>query len=96
VAALGVLAIAMISYTPSASALVADLAPESLRGIYLSINSQCWAIGYLIGPPIGGWALDRSAEVARGFWLVAAISIGVGILILHYLGKVLATRPRMG
>ncbi len=95
VAALGVLAIAMISYTPSASALVADLAPESLRGIYLSINSQCWAIGYLIGPPIGGWALDRSAEVARGFWLVAAISIGVGILILHYLGKVLATRPRM-
>lgn len=96
VAALGVLAIAMVSYTPSASALVADLAPESLRGIYLSINSQCWAIGYLIGPPIGGWALDRSAEIAHGFWLVAAISIGIGILVLRYLGKVLATRPRVG
>jgi MFS family permease len=85
--ALGMLAIATISYTPSASSLVVDLAPPSLRSIYLAINSQCWAIGYLIGPPLGGWALDQSANFAHNFWLFCALSIGVGILILTYLEK---------
>lgn len=87
--ALGVFAIAMVAYTPSASALVVDLAPESLRGIYLSINSQCWAIGYFIGPPLGGWALDQSSHIAHNFWLVAAVSISIGILILQYLNRIL-------
>jgi MFS family permease len=87
--ALGVLAIATVSYTPSASALVVELAPESLRGIYLSINSQCWAIGYFIGPPLGGWVLDQSATIVHSYWLVAAASTGIGILILQYLDHIL-------
>ena len=89
--ALGVMSIAMVAYTPSASALVADLAPESLRGVYLSLNSQCWAVGYFIGPILGGWALDRSATVAHSFWLVCASSIAIGILILQYLKTILFT-----
>lgn len=87
--ALGVLAVATVAYTPSASALVVDLSPPSLRGIYLSINSQCWAIGYLIGPPLGGWALDRSLSFAHSFWLASAASISLGILILRYLDRIL-------
>ncbi len=86
--ALGVLAIAMVAYTPSASALVVDLAPPSLRGIYLSINSQCWAIGYLIGPPLGGWALDQSQAVADSFWLALALSVAIGIGILQFLDQI--------
>lgn len=86
--ALGVFAIAMVAYTPSASALVVDLAPESLRGIYLSINSQCWAIGYFIGPLLGGWALDQSSYIAHNFWLAAAFSISLGILVLQYLNRI--------
>lgn len=89
---LGIMAVAMVIYTPVASALVADLAPQSLRGVYLSINSQCWAIGYLIGPPLGGWALDRSVNFAHNFWLVAAGSISIGIVILQYLKRVLLNR----
>jgi MFS family permease len=87
--ALGILAIATVAYTPSASAFVVDLSPPSLRGVYLSINSQCWAIGYLIGPPLGGWALDRSQLFARNFWLASAISIVLGIAILKYLDRLL-------
>lgn len=87
--ALGILAIAIVAYTPSASALVVDIAPESLRGVYLSLNSQCWAIGYLIGPPLGGWALDQSRLIAHGFWLAAAASISIGIVILQYLNRLL-------
>ncbi|MDP8964706.1 MAG: MFS transporter [Cyanobacteriota bacterium] len=90
--ALGVLAIATVAYTPSASALVVDLAPESLRGVYLSINSQCWAIGYFIGPPLGGWVLDQSLALAHGYWLAAAASTSIGILILHYLNRILKNR----
>lgn len=94
--ALSVLAIATVAYTPSASALVVDLSPPSLRGIYLSINSQCWAIGYFIGPPLGGWALDRSPSFAHRFWLVFAASISIGILILKYLDRILKNRMTEG
>lgn len=80
--ALAVLAIATVTYLPSASSFVVELAPDALRGVYLSVNSQCWAIGYFIGPPLGGWALDQSAQVAHGFWLALAASgiLGIGIL----------------
>ena len=88
--ALGVLAFAIVAYTPSASSLVADLAPSYLRGVYMSLNSQCWAIGYLIGPPLGGWALDRGNTFAHSFWLVTAGSTVLGILVLQVLDRMLA------
>ncbi|HIK30119.1 MAG TPA: MFS transporter [Oscillatoriales cyanobacterium M59_W2019_021] len=87
VAGLGVLAIAMVAYTPSASALVADLAPPNLRGVYLSINSLCWAVGYAIGPPLGGWAMDRSDAISHGFWLGLAASVAVPWGILWVLDR---------
>ena len=90
IAALGTMSLGMVSYTPVASGLVADLAPESLRGVYLSINSQCWAIGYFIGPPLGGWALDN--PYTSYFWLVCAGSILFGLVILQYLKKLIKIR----
>ncbi|ERN41642.1 arabinose efflux permease [Rubidibacter lacunae KORDI 51-2] len=94
IAALGILALAIVSYTPSASALVADIAPKSARGIYSSLNSQCWAIGYFIGPPLGGWALDQNEAIARNFWLVGAISTLGGIAILRGLDRILLRSQR--
>lgn len=93
VLALGMMAIAMIIYTPIASALVVALAPESLRGVYLSLNSQCWAIGYLIGPTLGGFAMDRSTEFAHGYWLVLVGSLPLGFLILQGLERQLRQKP---
>lgn len=84
---LGILALAVVGYTPASSSLVADLAPDSLRGIYLAINAQCWAIGYLIGPPLGGWALDQSPEIVYNFWLSLALSILISLLILKNLDR---------
>lgn len=88
-AALGLffLSVATVAYTPFASGLVVELAPESLRGVYLSINSQCWAIGYLVGPPLGGWALDQGKFAANNFWLGLAASVGVAILILQIVDR---------
>lgn len=86
-AALAVMAIATVSYTPSASSLVIHLAPESLRGVYLSLNSLCWAAGYFIGPTIGGWAMGSSRLIANGFWIGALLSVGMILLILQVLGR---------
>jgi MFS family permease len=88
---LGVMSLGMVTYTPVASSLVAQLAPESLRGVYFSINSQCWAIGYLIGPPLGGWALDHP-QFTNYFWLICAASILLGLGILQYLKRLIKIR----
>ena len=88
---LGVMSLGMVTYTPVASSLVAELAPESLRGVYLSINSQCWAIGYFIGPPLGGWALDHP-EFTGYFWLICGASVLIGLGILQYLQRLIVQR----
>jgi MFS family permease len=88
---LGLMAIAMASYTPIASALVVSLAPDSLRGVYLSLNSQCWAIGYLIGPALGGAAMDQPQALANGYWLMLMGSIPMGLIILRALDRQLQT-----
>lgn len=86
---LGILSLGLNSYTPSASSLVADIAPASLRGVYLSLNSQCWAIGFFVGPPIGGWALDQSRWITDQFWLVAAATTLIGMFALRTLNQLL-------
>jgi len=91
--ALGVLSVGMASYLPSASSLVADIAPESMRGAYTSLNSQCWAIGYFVGPPLGGWAMDRGGEIAVNFWLAAAVTTIAGVAILRGLERILQNYP---
>lgn len=96
VLSLGLFAIAIVSYTPSASSLVTDLAPESQRGVYFSLNSLCWAAGYFIGPPLGGWALDQSPLVADTFWLSLACSVVVTIAILQYLHRMLRREKGLG
>jgi MFS family permease len=86
---LGVFALATVSYTPSASALITDLAPEAQRGVYFSINSLCWAAGYFIGPPLGGWALDQPRPIVDNFWLGLTLSVVITVVILQYLKRIL-------
>jgi MFS family permease len=93
--ALGLMAIAITTYMPVASSFVVMLAPEALRGVYLSVNSMCWAVGYFIGPPIGGWALDQPRPIADQFWLGAALSVAPMLAILGYLdGQLEAQQKR--
>lgn len=86
----GILAIATVSYTPSASSLVAELAPPSLRGLYHSLNGQCWAAGFFIGPILGGWVLDRPRPLADALWPGLSLSVGATILILLLFERILS------
>ncbi len=87
IASLAVLSIAATIYKPFAPAIVAELAPESLRGAYLAISYQCWSIGYFIGPVLGGWAMDQSRAIAHGLWIVTAISALFSLFILYFLAQ---------
>lgn len=89
IAALGVLSIATAVYKPFAAAIVAELAPPTLRGSYIALSSQCWAIGYFVGPLLGGWALDQSAAIAQYSWLGAALSTLAGLATLMVLDRAL-------
>jgi len=93
IAAFSMLAFAIVTYMPSAASLVVDIAPESLRGVYLAVNSQCWALGYFMGPPIGGWALDQSRSIASAYWLVLVATVAITVLILQVLDKMISHRP---
>ncbi|MEH2363474.1 MAG: MFS transporter [Nostoc sp.] len=88
--ALGVFAVAIVSYTPSAASLVTELAPENQRGVYFSINAVCWAVGSFIGHPLGGWALDQPRVITDSFWLGFSLSVAIAVVILQYLNRILA------
>ncbi len=76
-------AIAIAAYNPTASALTADIAPAHLMGVYTSLNSLCWAVGFAIGPPLGGWALDQSLGVVQIFWgSLALLSLGMWVILV--------------
>ncbi|MGI8502988.1 MAG: MDR family MFS transporter [Hassallia sp.] len=94
--ALAIFALAIASYTPSASSLVTDLAPQSQRGVYLSISSLCWAVGYFIGPPLGGWALDQPRILRDSLWLGFSFSVVITLVILQYLNRILPTHTKLG
>jgi MFS family permease len=87
IASLSVLSIASAIYKPFAPVIVAELAPESLRGAYLAISYQCWSIGYFIGPILGGWAIDQSRTTAHNSWMVAVVSTISGLIVLHLLNQ---------
>ncbi|MBN3895032.1 MAG: MFS transporter [Nostoc sp. NOS(2021)] len=88
--ALGVFAVAIVSYTPSAASLVTELAPENQRGVYFSINAVCWAVGSFIGHPLGGWALDQPRIITDSLWLGFSLSVIIVVVILQYLKRILA------
>jgi len=93
IAALACFSLAIVAYTPAASTLVIEIAPTRLRGVYLAINSLCWAVGYFIGPPLGGWALDR--DVRDLFWVGCAIAPLLGIAVLSWLDRLVVQRERV-
>jgi len=68
---------------PNQGALVADLAPERLRGRYMAFSTLSWEVGFAIGPAVGGIVLDRSPNA---LWVLAAVTClvaGLGALALE-------------
>jgi MFS family permease len=69
---------------PAQSALVADLAPEALRGRYIALLTNSYAVGFIVGPAVGGALLAASAS---GLWALAAI-----VLLIAAVGALAMSR----
>jgi MFS family permease len=68
---------------PTQAPLVADLAPDHLRGRYFALGSMSWSAGSILGPAVGGPLLGWHPLAV---WpLAAAISVfaAVGCLALE-------------
>jgi MFS family permease len=83
---------------PAHQALVADLAPERLRGRYFSVHSMSWGLGGAAGPAIGGLIL---ASAPFALWPLAAavcVCAAAGALALEryvppHLGRIPRAEP---
>jgi MFS family permease len=83
VAFIAILSLGETLLSPVASAEVADLAPEAVRGRYMGVWTIVWNGGAALGPAFGGWAMDtvggREAFVAL---LVVGLAGAVWFLAL--------------
>ncbi|MEM6256301.1 MAG: MFS transporter [Cyanobacteria bacterium P01_D01_bin.156] len=91
IAAFGLISLAEILYSPAGVSLLGEMAPENLRGIYFSLESQCWSIGFTVGPAMGGWALDHPDIVGINLWLYIITGGFVASVILAVLKQQLTT-----
>ena len=56
-----------ITASAVAPALIADLSPVELRGLYQGIFGSAWGLSFFIGPVLGGWVYERFGPDA--LWL---------------------------
>jgi MFS family permease len=79
----GVWTLGEIAGATVAPAVVADLAPIDMRGLYQGIFGSAWGLAHFTGPVLGGWVMDRFG--AHGLWLacfVAGVALAVAYLAM--------------
>jgi MFS family permease len=78
-----------IAATSVSPAIIADLSPVQLRGLYQGIFGAAWGLSYFIGPLAGGWVYDRWGS--NTLW-VACLFIGFVIALCYWALSVPARR----
>ena len=80
-----------IAATSVAPAIIADLSPVRLRGLYQGIFGAAWGLAYFVGPLAGGWVFER---LGSSILWTGCLVLGL-ILGLCYLGLRIPARRRM-
>jgi MFS family permease len=84
-------------HTVALAPLVADLAPEPLRGRYMATIGLSWWMGLALAPTLGTQLLSRSAALTFGGAAAAALAAGVSMLALEQrLPDAVRLTPRPG
>jgi len=77
-----------IAATSVAPALIADLSPMELRGLYQGIFGSAWGLSYFLGPLVGGWVYENLGSNA--LWvscLILGITLAFGYLAMSAQAK---------
>jgi MFS family permease len=93
--AVGVFAIGECLHGIVHGPLTADLAPAGLVGRYMALGTQSWQIGWIIGPALGGFALEHAPHA---LWPVAAAvnlaASGAALALARHLPRAARRAPR--
>jgi len=79
----GIFAIGECLQGPTQQALIAQLAPDHLRGRYMALSTNSWSIGWIVGPALGAYVLQKEP---LALWPAAAglcLAAGVAGLVLE-------------
>ena len=79
----GIFAVGECLQGPTQQALIAELAPDHLRGRYMALSTSSWSIGWIAGPALGAYVLQQQP---LALWPAAAgfcIAAGAGGLLLE-------------
>jgi len=68
---------------PTQAPLVADLAPDHLRGRYFALGSMSWSAGSILGPAIGGPLLGWHPLAVWPFAAAISVLAAIGCLALE-------------
>jgi MFS family permease len=80
-----------ITATAVAPALVADLSPVELRGLFQGIFGSAWGFAFFLGPVLGGWVYEQFGPPV--LWSACFV---VGCLVaVSYLGLARPARKRL-
>ena len=72
-----------IAATSVAPAIIADLSPVELRGVYQGIFGSAWGLAYFMGPLAGGWVYEHvGSNVLWAGCLVLGIALAFCYLAL--------------
>jgi MFS family permease len=66
-----------------APAIVADLSPVELRGLYQGVFGSAWGLSVFLGPMLGGWVFERfGASMLWGACFVLGSLVALAYLVL--------------
>ena len=78
-----------IAATSVAPAIIADLSPVELRGLYQGIFGSAWGLAYFIGPLAGGWIYEHWGSNA--LW-TGCLVLGIALAFCYLVMSVPAKR----
>ncbi len=85
---MAVLTIGEMVLVPIAQAVVADMAPEDMRGRYMGFYGLVWGLSFGIGPLFGGVILSADGGAHRRLlWHIALVVGGFGAIAFVALGR---------
>lgn len=80
----GIWTLGEIAASAVAPAIIADLAPVKLRGLYQGIFGSAWGLAFFIGPLLGGWVYEHlGAGLLWGGCLVLGLLLALGFLAMR-------------
>jgi MFS family permease len=80
-----------IAATSVAPAIIADLSPVDLRGLYQGIFGAAWGLAFFTGPLAGGWIYENLGSDT--LWAVCLI-LGILLAFCYYALRAPAKRHR--